>query len=244
MKVLTLENHAELSFFTARLLVEQLQAKPDSVLCLASGDSPRLAYDLFTVLLKHSGIDYSRFTLIGLDEWIGIPPDNPGSCHYFLRKHLLAPLALPSGQYRLFDAGAADLETECAAMNAFIAEKGGIDLMLVGIGMNGHIGFNEPGVDPDLRAHVISLDETTQQVGQKYFSGKTELKQGITLGMKQLQEARSAILIASGKRKAPIVHDALEGPVSTDVPASLLRLHANSTVVLDREAAALLRKLP
>ncbi|SDM21798.1 6-phosphogluconolactonase [Siphonobacter aquaeclarae] len=242
MQVLIAENHEEQSFQAAMRMVDVFRTKPDPVFCVASGDSPRLAYGLFVPLLLHSGIDFSRATFIGLDEWIGVMPDNPGSCHYFLRRYLFDPLGLSPEQFRLFDAQADDLTAECRAMDAFIAEKGGIDFMLVGIGMNGHIGFNEPGTDPGLRSHVVSLDATTTSVGQKYFAEKTSLKTGITLGLTQLAEARKAVLVASGARKAPIVQAALEGPVSTEVPASFLRRHSDATILLDREAGSQLKK--
>ena len=123
-------------------------------------------------------------------------------------------------------------------------ELGGIDFMLVGIGMNGHIGFNEPGVSPDLQSHVIALDEMTRAVGQKYFHQETALSQGITLGLKNLLESGKVLLVANGERKAPIVRLALEGPISNEVPASLIRKHPKGLAFLDQKAAQLISGFP
>jgi 6-phosphogluconolactonase/glucosamine-6-phosphate isomerase/deaminase len=133
------------------------------------------------------------------------------------------------------------MEAECSKMDAVISEKGGIDLMLVGVGMNGHIGFNEPGVSPQLYSHVINLDTTTQSVGQKYFKESTVLKKGITLGLQHLLEGRQAILMASGQKKSPVMQKALEGPISPEMPASIIRNHEQAYVMLDEDAASLLK---
>lgn len=238
MNLRVFNNQTEASFQTALLLVDQITRKPDSVICLASGDSPRLAYELAAVLLRHSRMDGASWTLVGLDEWLGISPENPGSCHFFLRNHVIAPFGLSAGQYRLFNAHAQNPQQECAAMDAFLETRGGIDLMVVGIGLNGHIGFNEPGTPADVYSHVIELDGVTQQVGQKYFTQETPLRQGITLGLRHLLEARAALLIATGDHKAAIIREALTGPVSSSVPASILRKHPNATILLDKAAAA------
>lgn len=234
------DDHADLSYKVARIIFEQIKTKPDAVICLASGESPLLAYRLLTALAQTEQLDTTRLTLIALDEWVDILPDNPGSCSYFLQKNIIEPLNLAPEQCKLFNATADDLAAECTSMNKSIASRGGLDLMIVGIGMNGHIGFNEPGVSPDLHAHVISLDAVTSTVGQKYFTSKTKLTKGITLGLKDLQDAKRAILIASGERKAHIIKTTLEGKIQVSVPASMIRLHVNASVMLDKEAASLL----
>ena len=127
-------------------------------------------------------------------------------------------------------------------MDATILANGGIDLMLVGVGMNGHIGFNEPGVPDNLYSHVIALDTTTQSVGQKYFRQSTKLQSGITLGLQHFMESRKAIMMASGRKKSLVMRKALEDKITTDIPASMIRKHANGVVMLDEEAAALLKK--
>lgn len=240
MKLTVFDDHTELSFEAARIICDQIKAKPDSVICFASGETPLSAYSLFITLMMAEQIDYEHFTLIGLDEWVGVPPENHGSCAWFLRTNVINPLNLLPGQYRLFDGMTSDLPGECAAMDEFISERGGLDLIVVGIGMNGHIGFNEPGVSPDLYSHVIELDEITSTVGQKYFKEETRLTKGITLGISNLREAKTAMLLASGERKAPIMKATLEGEISMEVPATVMREYSNGLVLIDQKAASLL----
>ncbi len=240
MQLNIFKDYAALSHNTAEKVVHQVQEKANSVLCLAAGNTPTLTYQYIVEIARQKQVDFSQVQFVGLDEWVHIPPDNPGSCQYFLRHHLFTPLQIAESQIHLFDALAEDLASACEQMNALIRQQGGLDLILVGVGMNGHIGFNEPGVSPDLYAHVVDLDETTQVVGQKYFSQSTPLKKGITLGMRHVLEARSALMIASGAKKAEIMRKVLVEDISVQVPASLLRKHDNGFALLDEEAASLL----
>jgi glucosamine-6-phosphate isomerase len=141
-------------------------------------------------------------------------------------------------QVYLFDALSKDPQEECVKMDEVIFGKDGIDLMVVGIGMNGHIGFNEPGTSFENYAHIADLDETTVTVGQKYFKGHMNLKQGITLGLKHLLESKKVILMANGSKKADVVRKAVEGKVSQEFPASIIQLHSNCTLMVDEEAAS------
>jgi glucosamine-6-phosphate isomerase len=233
-------DHETLSLQAAKEILEVVKANPRAVLCLAAGDTPTRAYALLAPMAKKENVDFSKCSFVGLDEWVGISPDNDGSCHFYLHKELFGPMGIHPSQIHLFDGLAKDLGEECEAMNNIIREKGGIDLMLVGVGMNGHIGFNEPGVVADRHAHDVDLDSTTQSVGQKYFRESTTLRKGITLGLQDFLESRKAILMASGVRKADIIRTALEGPVTTQVPASLIRRHAHGVAMLDEGAAGFL----
>ena len=149
-------------------------------------------------------------------------------------------MRIAPSKIHLFDGESSDPAIECRKMDEYIRQVGGIDLMLVGVGMNGHIGFNEPGVPEGLHAHVVDLDETTQSVGQKYFKQRTTLLKGITLGFGNIIESRRVIMMASGKKKANIIQRALERPITTEVPASVIRRHSQHVVMLDREAASAL----
>ncbi len=233
-------DYQALSEAAANEIIETVKANPQAVLSLAGGDTPKLTYAITVKRAREENVSFSDIRFIGLDEWVGIPPGNAGSCHYFLQENLIQPLRLQSHQVHLFNALAADLPAEVEKINKLVATLGGIDLMVVGIGMNGHIGFNEPGASFDSYGHITALDEFTQQVGQKYFKSATELKQGITLGLKHLLEAKRAILIANGLKKASIVKKVLEGEISEQLPASIMRTHKNGLVVIDREAASLL----
>lgn len=234
-------DYQTLSERAADVILHQVRSKPDAMLCLAAGDTPRLTYARLVQLAATEAVDFSKCRFVALDEWIGIPPENEGSCAFFLHKHLFAPLAISPGQSHLFDALSSDLDRECKKMDRAIQQAGGIDLMLVGVGMNGHIGFNEPGARTDSDAYVVTLDETTRRVGQKYFTQETALQYGITLGLKQFLESRMAVLIASGSKKADVMKRVLEDPISTSTPASIIRKHPRGVVMLDRDAASTLQ---
>jgi galactosamine-6-phosphate isomerase len=221
------------------MILHQVLQKPNSVLCLAGGETPRLTYKHLILLVRKEKIEFSKVQFIGLDEWVGIPPSNTGSCYYFINDCVFEPLAIKKENIHFFNSMAGDLPAECERINSVVRKLGGIDLMLVGVGMNGHIGFNEPGVAPDLFAHVINLDSTTQEVGQKYFSASTPLSKGISLGMAQFMQSGTVLLLATGSKKAAIIRKALDENISVDVPASFVRSHQNSFVLLDRDAAGL-----
>ena len=238
MKIRILKDHHELSLQAAQLVIGQIREKPNAVLCLAAGETQVILYKMLSRLLPEQGIDFSEVHFVGLDEWVGIAPDNSGSCQSLLRKNLLTPLGIKETHIHFFDALATDLSGECRKMEALIKKLGGIDLMCVGIGMNGHIGFNEPGTSPALRCHVATLDHTTQTVGQKYFQENTQLISGITFGMAHLMEAQGVILMANQQKKAAIIKKALAGTVTEQVPASLIQNHPNAIILIDQEAAS------
>ena len=237
MNLKIFESYQSLSEYTAEEILKQIESKPDSVICLAAGDTPRLAYQILARKLNEKKTDLSKCSIIGLDEWVGIPPDNEGSCQYFLRNELLNLVNISASQVHLFNALSDDLARECRIMNELIKARNGLDLMIVGVGMNGHIGFNEPGVSFDIYSHVIDLDNTTQSVGQKYFKTKTSLNKGITLGLKHLTESRKAILIANGSKKSNVIKAIVEGPIDSGMPATVMKTHHNGWVVIDKEAA-------
>jgi glucosamine-6-phosphate isomerase len=231
---------AELGQAAAREIVALVRQKPDALLCMAGGETPRLTYQQIVILAAQQQVDFSRVHFVSLDEWVGISRLNPGSCYYFLEEHLFSPLAIPQPHIHFFDAGAKDFTAACAAIDRFIEERGGIDCMLVGVGMNGHIGFNEPGTAATLLSHVIELDPVTTQVGQKYFTEDTPLHKGITLGMAHVLQSRRVIMQATGHKKAAIIARALKEEVSAAVPASLVRTHPHAWIMLDSAAASLL----
>lgn len=242
MKTICFKNYTELSAYAANEIADAIQKKPSLVLCMASGHTPSLTAELLAKKILDEKIDYSQIAFLGLDEWVGLPPENEGSCYYFFKTKLFEPLQLKPSQYFLFDAMANDLDAECKKMDNIIASKGGIDIMLVGIGMNGHIGFNEPGTPFNKLCHIAELDETTKTVGQKYFKEKTVLHQGITIGLGHLMNAKKVFLKADGTRKAEVIKKTVEGKVNESFPASIMQLHTNGVVVIDEAAASLLTK--
>lgn len=240
MQLIIFKDYNALSQQAAEEIIALVKRKPDAVLCMASGSTPLLTCELLVQKAKAEDIDFSSCTFIGLDEWVGIPPGNEGSCAFFFRKHVLKHLNFSPSRIHLFNALSENLLRECAAMDSVIFENGGIDLMLVGVGMNGHIGFNEPGISFDLYSHIARLDETTTSVGQKYFKEAARLHQGITLGLKHLLESKKVLLLANGNKKAAVMQKALEGEITNALPASVIRQHTNSIVMLDEEAAVML----
>jgi galactosamine-6-phosphate isomerase len=237
MLVKIFNDYKSLSEYAAAEWATLIQQKPNAVVCVASGDSPKLTCELFCTIVKEKKIDVSNFFFVGLDEWVGLPPHTFGSCYNDFQKRLIQPLGMSAAQYHLFDAMSNNLEGQCKKMDEVIASKGGIDLMIVGIGMNGHIGFNEPGVDFNLLSHVINLDETTVSVGQKYFTEKVELSKGITLGLAHLLNSKKVFLLANGERKAGVIKKAVEEGVTNLFPASIMQHHENGFVIVDEEAA-------
>lgn len=224
----------------ANKILQLVRTTPRAVICIASGDTPRLTNKYIVEGAKTGKIDFSHVQFVSLDEWVGIPPTNTGSCYYFLQETIFEPLGIPTAHIHFFNSTAADLAVECERINQIIKQLNGIDCLVVGIGMNGHIGFNEPGIERGLSAHVIELDPVTQQVGQKYFSATTPLKKGITLGLAQFMQSRMTMLLATGTKKALIIKKALAENVSVSVPASYIQEHHNAFVLLDSQAAGLL----
>ena len=240
MELKVFKDHNEQSAAVAEMIIDCVKAKPDALLCFATGDSPKLAYQLLAARAIKENIDFSRCFMIGLDEWIGIPPGNTGSCHWFLHEYLFKPMNIDQSQIHLFNAFPKNEKEECRKMNKLIAVNG-IDLMVVGIGMNGHIGFNEPGADINSLAHIAALEETTKTVGQKYFQDKVTIDKGITVGLKQVMEAEKLLMLANGKKKASVVKRVVEESVSTDFPATLIQQHKNGYLMIDSEAASELK---
>jgi glucosamine-6-phosphate isomerase len=238
MKISIYNTYDEMSKAAAELVAQQLTEKPDSVLCFPSGDSPTGTLKYVTEWANEGKIDLSQCFFVGLDEWVGMDENDVGSCKHYLKTNFFSKLSINPDKIVLFDAKAEDLDAECEKMNLFISNKGGLDIMMVGIGMNGHLGLNEPGTAFNLYAHRSALDPVTVQVGQKYFNHATELTEGITLGLKHLAEAKKAVLIASGAKKAGIIAESLQGSVTTDVPASILQTLSNAIVLLDKDGAS------
>jgi glucosamine-6-phosphate isomerase len=236
-------DYASLSQYTAEHIAAIINQKPDALLCLASGDTPIGTYHHLVELAKTGRVDVSQCTFVGLDEWVGFGPEDSGSCSYYVFRDLFTPLQLRPDQLYVFDAKATDLTAECARIDSLIDSRGGLDLLLVGMGMNGHIALNEPGTPFTLGCHVGELAESTITVGQKYFEQETVLEQGITLGLRHLTAAREVILLVSGEKKAATLQKALKGPVSEEIPASILQTHPNGQVWLDAAAGSLLTSL-
>ncbi len=237
MKQIISASYELMSAQVASDLLEIMSPHPHPLLSPASGDSPKGLYRELVRLSREGQTNIAAWNYVGLDEWVGLNGSDEGSCRHHLDQDLFQPLSVSPGKIHFFDGRANDLEEECRNTEQFIKDKGGIEVAIVGIGMNGHIGMNEPGVDPGLRSHVTNLDPVTKTVGQKYFSSGQVLDKGITLGIASLMDARYVFLLISGKHKAQIFRKLLESPPDAAFPASLIKKHPGLRVYLDRDAA-------
>jgi glucosamine-6-phosphate isomerase len=242
MNIVIAKNYETLSSLAADDLIKLIHPITNPLICPASGNTPVGLYKQLVDRYKKQELDVSEWNFVGLDEWVAMNEEDQGSCRQTLNEVLLKPMNIDPERICFFDGKAANLEDECLRAEQFIKEKGGIDIAVLGLGMNGHIGFNEPGSAASLRSHIVELDAVTKQVGQKYFNEKKQLSQGITLGFATLLEAKHIFLLVSGVQKAAIVKQVIEGPITEQVPGSVLRKHPNLTVYLDSDAASLLSK--
>jgi glucosamine-6-phosphate isomerase len=222
----------------ADFVTDYVNNKPEALLCIPSGESATGMLKYLADYASEGRVDFNKCFFVGLDEWVGMNEEDEGSCTNYMYSNVFNPLKIKPERIIFFNAIEEDLDAECERVDSFIKDHGGLDIMMVGIGMNGHIGLNEPGVDFDLYSHRSQLDTVTKTVGQKYFKQETELREGITLGPKHFLEAKVAVLIASGLKKAAIISKALEGEITNQLPASIIQMHHHAFVFLDREAAS------
>lgn len=224
------------------LITRQLQQKPDSVLGLATGSTPIPFYKKWISLVQEGKLSLAKARSYNLDEYAGLPRTHSQSYWAFMQENLLSHIDLPASAAEIPNGEAADLQAECVRYDAKLEAAGGIDWQLLGIGHNGHIGFNEPGPSLSAGTHVVQLAEETREANSRFFATLDEVPtQAITVGMGAILKARHVVLVAQGEAKADIIAQALTGPVTTEVPASFLQLHPCVTVVLDEAAAS---KLP
>jgi glucosamine-6-phosphate isomerase len=241
MKVIVCSSYADMSLQAAEDLIGCMGSRKNPLLCAASGDSPSGLYKNLVAKLGRKELKISDWSFLGLDEWVGLNGSDEGSCRYHLNRELFFPLHVPEDDLFFFDGRKKDLNLECRQAESFILRHGGIDATILGLGLNGHVGMNEPGTPVSSRTHVTALDPITTQTGQKYFTEARSLSEGITLGLGTILDSRNIFLLVSGTKKASIVKTVLEGDISEKVPASLLRRHPGLRIYLDNEAAGLLK---
>ena len=241
MEIFVAGSYNDMSKQAAHEVIGLMQSSKNKLLCIASGDTPAGMYKEIVSKVKDNELDVSDWNFVGLDEWGGMNGNDEGSCRYHLNQQFFHPLQIKKENICFFDGRENDLEKECRHTEKFIQQHGGIDIALLGLGLNGHIGMNEPGTSPQLHSHIAEIESETQKIGQKYFTGPRKLSYGITLGLANIMEARHVILMASGSHKAAIVKKIIEDEISEQLPASLLRQHKELKVYLDAEAAQLLQ---
>lgn len=223
----------------ASLFAAQILRKPDSVLGFATGSTPLDTYAALAKLHARGALDFAAVRTFNLDEYVGMDPAHEQSYFRFMYENLFSKVNIKAENYRLPDGNAADIGAECAAYEAAIETAGGIDLQLLGIGHNGHIGFNEPGEIFVEKTHCVTLSERTIEANKRFFASAAEVpKRAISMGIGTIMRARGIVLIINGADKAEIAARALAGAVTPAVPGSILQFHQNVTVILDPAAAA------
>ncbi len=231
----------EVSRYTAQRLLTKIKAAPTAVLGLATGSTMEPVYAQMLQDLQHTPIDVSQLTTFNLDEYIGLSAQHPQSYNYYMCQHLFNQLNIPAENVHLPDGLASNIDTACQAYSNAIEAKGGLDLQLLGIGSNGHIGFNEPHTSFNSRTHIVELSEQTRIDNGRFFDDQNEVPtHAITMGIQDILNAKEIILVATGSNKSAIIAQLFASAIDEALPASALKQHKNLTIVLDRDAAALL----
>ena len=232
MKFITVDTYEKLSRQAANIISAQVILKPDSVLGLATGSSPLGTYKQLIEWYEKGDIDFSNVTSVNLDEYVGLDGSNDQSYRYFMNKNLFEHIIIDINNTYVPNGWAVDLAGEGRKYDEHIAELGGIDLQLLGIGLDGHIGFNEPDKYFVKSTHVVDLHESTIKANSRFFANIDEVpKKAITMGMVSIMQAKKILLIASGKEKRDILEKAFYGPITPEIPASILQLHPDITVI-------------
>ena len=241
MRIIKVEDYYLMSRMTANIISAQIIMKPKCVIGLATGSTPIGTYKQLIQWYQKGDLDFSEVTTINLDEYKGLSPDNPQSYRYFMNTNFFDHININKDKTFVPNGLEMDSEKACREYNDIIKNSGGVDLQLLGLGNNGHIGFNEPNEAFEKETHCIKLAESTVQANSRFFDTIDEVpKEAYTMGIKSIMQAKKIVVIVSGKQKAEIVKEAFFGPVTPKVPASVLQLHNDVTLIGDKEALELL----
>jgi glucosamine-6-phosphate deaminase len=238
MEVIIYEKPEDASLVAARIVARQVREKPDSVLGLATGSTPLKLYRELIRLHREEDLDFGRVTTFNLDEYVGLAPDHPESYSRFMFENLFEHINVPRRSIHIPDGMAKDIPAFCSGYEDAIRQAGGIDLQVLGIGVDGHIGFNEPTSSMASRTRIKSLTLQTRRDNARFFGSEEAVpKHVITMGVGTIMEARMNLLMAFGESKAPAVAETIEGPITSMIPATVLQLHPVVKVVIDDAAA-------
>lgn len=241
MRVIKVKDYDEMSRVAAGFISSMVILKPDCVLGLATGGTPEGTYKELIKAYNDGALDFSDVKSVNLDEYHGLASDNDQSYHYYMTDKLFNHINIKKENYYLPNGLAEDTAKECARYDETIKSLGGVDLQLLGIGINGHIGFNEPDKELKKDVHFAKLTDTTIEANSRYFKTFDDIpKHAFTMGVGTIMAARKIVLVASGKSKAEIMPAVINGPITTAVPASLLQLHHDVVIIADEDALSLL----
>lgn len=239
MNLYVYETNQKLDQSAAGIIAGMLRTNPKTVLGMATGSTPIGIYEELVRLYQNGFVTFRQAVSFNLDEYAGLPEDHPENYITFMRKHLFDHIDLPAEQTHIPNGSASDLAAECARYDELIEQAGGIDIQILGLGLNGHIGFNEPGEFLTGGTHIAQLHEETRRSNARFFPSIDEVPtHALTMGIAGILKARTVMLVVRGSEKADIVHRALTGPITTALPASLLQTHPNLLVLLDEGAAS------
>lgn len=239
MRIIIARDYDEMSKRAADIIFAQVIMKPDCVLGLATGSSPIGIYKSLVERYKKGRVDFSKVTTINLDEYQGLTHENEQSYWYFMHKHFHDHVNVKPENVYVPDGANPDAVEACREYDKVIEEAGGIDLQLLGLGPDGHIGFNEPSDAFAVNTHCVKLEESTIEANKRFFKSKDEVpRKAYTIGIGAIMKAKKVVMVVSGKNKAAIVKQAFLGPVKPQVPASILQLHPDFNLVLDEAAAS------
>ena len=237
MKIYKAKDYKDMSRKAANIISAQVIMKPNCVLGLATGSTPIGTYDQLVEWYNKGDLDFSEVTTVNLDEYKGLPRTNDQSYYYFMHQHLFDRVNIDPERTNVPNGMEPDAEKECGRYEELIRSLGGVDLQLLGLGHNGHIGFNEPGEAFEKETHCVDLTESTIEANKRFFECEEDVpRQAYTMGIKSIMQAKKILLVASGADKAEIMEKAFRGPITPEVPASVLQLHNDVTVVGDKAA--------
>ena len=240
MEIRIFDDAASLALAAADIFAEQIKKNPASVLGLATGASPVPTYNRLIEMFKAGEISFADIRTFNLDEYCDLPKDDKNSYYTFMHENLFNAVDIKEENVHILDGNAADAEKEAADFDASIAAAGGIDIQLLGIGNNGHIGFNEPADEFTTGTFKVKLTDSTLQANSRYFDENPMPHYALTMGVGSIMAAKKIVLIATGPAKAQAIHDTVKGEVTAQVPASILQNHADCVLLLDKAAASLL----
>ena len=241
MRIIVCENYKEVSKKAAQMILSQVTLKPNSVLGLATGSTPIGMYENLVELNKSGDIDFSEVRTFNLDEYYNLPKNNDQSYHYFMHKNLFNHINIKPSNIHIPNGMTEDVDAECERYDSLIKESGGVDIQVLGIGNNAHIGFNEPTVNFEKGTHLVELEESTIEANSRFFDNIEDVpKKAITMGVGSIFKSRKIMLIATGENKAEAIYNTVYGKVVPEVPASILQFHRDIVLILDKDAAKFL----
>lgn len=242
MRIIIAKNYEDMGKKAANIVAGQVFLNPQSILGLATGSTPLSMYNQLIKMHKEVELDFSQVKTFNLDEYVGLPEEDTNSYHYYMSNNLFNHINIKKENVHVPNGMAKDIDKECSEYEETIKNYGGMDLQILGIGNNGHIGFNEPDLKFEATTHLVKLDDETIEANSRFFKTIDDVpKCAVSMGIKTIMHAKKIILLANGSSKAEILAKALYGGITPEVPASILQLHPDVTVIVDEAAAVCLK---